>query len=678
MRRAAHVVLAVLLWGCPKSEITDPPEQTPSPPRNPPTEPTPPPVVELRSTAMRLLSKRELQLTLQTLTSVTPEALELLPPDGSGHGFDRVVEGQTVSRPQADAWQAIAIEVADTLLAERRLDEIAEACRDQIMPPLAPRRATTVVGSSLSYGPQWSADTDPAHPERGGTRYAPDPLISYTHTFATPGRYRLTLEGAVTARSTDSVQLSLDGAMVAQWGEWSGPFSEQVELDVATAGPHVLEIRVTTEPDENNLALYFDALNFDGPMDLGAAFDAERDQCAHQLIDTFAPRAFRRPLTAEHRAALVRLYELGAAESFNDGVRMVLQAVLTSPFFLHLVELGAPVPDRPGVYELTPWELAARLSYALCERPPDDALREATATGRLDLEAHAGRLFDAECGRATAWRFFEQWLHLDRLPELNKDPDAFALWSDDVRAGQLAEARRFLDEIVDDGDLHSLFSADWAWPDPRSAAVWGLSDVETTTRTAVPPSRAGILTHPGVLAVTAHFDSTSPVTRGVFVLERILCGSVPPPPPGFDIAPPIPDPSLTTRQRWAAHSANPACRGCHEMIDPIGFAFEGFDAIGRHRTEENGLPIDTAGALPLLEVDVSDAASAARAIADAPRAASCLAEQWLRFTLGRLRVPTDASAIEHVATALRTGKLRDAFVSIATTETFRQRTEAPR
>jgi len=202
--------------------------------------------------------------------------------------------------------------------------------------------------------------------------------------------------------------------------------------------------------------------------------------------------------------------------------------------------------------------------------------------------------------------------------------------------------------------------------------------VETTTRTAVPPSRAGILTHPGVLAVTAHFDSTSPVTRGVFVLERILCGSVPPPPPGFDIAPPIPDPSLTTRQRWAAHSANPACRGCHEMIDPIGFAFEGFDAIGRHRTEENGLPIDTAGALPLLEVDVSDAASAARAIADAPRAASCLAEQWLRFTLGRLRVPTDASAIEHVATALRTGKLRDAFVSIATTETFRQRTEAPR
>jgi hypothetical protein len=163
------------------------------------------------------------------------------------------------------------------------------------------------------------------------------------------------------------------------------------------------------------------------------------------------------------------------------------------------------------------------------------------------------------------------------------------------------------------------------------------------------------------------------VRRGVFVLEHMLCQELPLPPPELMVAPPPPDPNATTRERWEQHSADPTCAGCHALIDPIGFTFEEFDAIGQHRTEENGRAVDPTGGAPSIGKDdgtLAGAADLARAVADSPEAVSCFAKQWMRFTLGRLETDTDEDSLATVEEALASGSLKEALVSITATSAF--------
>ncbi|HET6583623.1 MAG TPA: DUF1588 domain-containing protein, partial [Nannocystaceae bacterium] len=230
--------------------------------------------------------------------------------------------------------------------------------------------------------------------------------------------------------------------------------------------------------------------------------------------------------------------------------------------------------------------------------------------------------------------------------------------------------------FVERAPLATLLSADYSWPDPRSAALYGLAPPAEQTRMQLPEERAGILTQPSVLAVTSTFDTTSPVRRGVFVLENVLCQELPPPPPGLMISPPPPDPNATTRERWEQHSSDELCAGCHSMIDPIGFTLEEFDAIGQHRTEENGRAVDPTGGAPAIgaaDGTLVGGAALARAVAESPAAVSCFARQWLRFTLGRLETDTDDDSLATVEEALAAGSLVDALVSITATSSFTYR-----
>jgi hypothetical protein len=360
-----------------------------------------------------------------------------------------------------------------------------------------------------------------------------------------------------------------------------------------------------------------------------------------------------------------------------------LEAIFSSPHFLFLVEIGDAVPGREGLYRLRPWEIASRLSYAICEQPPDAELRAAAENEALataaQVEAQARRLFAKPCAQVTVERFFEYWLWLNRLPSLNKSAEAYPSFTEAVRAGMVAESKRFLSELVwkQDARIASLFDADYAWPDPDTAAIYGLPSGDGE-QTKMPGERAGILTSAGVLAVTASFDDTSPVRRGVYVLEKILCAGTPPPPSDLEIAPPLPDPDLTTRERWEAHSNDPVCASCHQLIDPIGFTLEEFDAIGQHRTTENGLPVDASGGVPTLGVDngsIVGGAALAKVLAESTIVKSCVATQWLRFAAGRLETEADTETIATVATAFDQSTIRDALVSIVTTDTFLHRIE---
>jgi hypothetical protein len=180
-----------------------------------------------------------------------------------------------------------------------------------------------------------------------------------------------------------------------------------------------------------------------------------------------------------------------------------------------------------------------------------------------------------------------------------------------------------------------------------------------------------------VLTITSDSDASSPVKRGVFVLQAVLCQQLPQRPKNLMITTPAPDDAKTTRERWAQHSQNPACSYCHKNLDPVGFAMEDFDAIGRHRTTENGLPIDARGGIPSLgvpDLSLNGGAALSDVVAERDELKQCFARQWVRFGLGRLEARTDAPTIAPLYDITKAnGSLKDAFLALVRTEAFRQR-----
>lgn len=636
----------------------------------------PPPV---SSGVTRRLSIVELSNALERLTGVIPETLSRLPPDSLGHSFDRVVNAQSMSRAHLDAYFDIATEVANTLIGDKLLDELTPECSDEILPPLQDGVVSTVIGASLGLEPEWAVQpaTDPSHL---GILYAPSPTASYSHTFPAAGTYTVTLDLDVTNGPIDYTDVLVGGVLAHTEGASNGPSLISFEVTVPE-GPALLQWQFVTEPEFHNLAITFREIVVTGPVDPGAVTNAAaRAACADAVIDHLAPRAFRRPITTIERDRLTSLYAAGTGAA---ALRMVLQGILANPLFLYVVEVGTPVPGAPGTFTLDQWEVATRLSLALCEEPPDEILRTAASAGDLQtpaqIEAQARRILALPCARATVLRFYRYWLHLNHLDTLNKSPEEFPVWSDDVRDGLVAESSQFIEELFfnEEADLPHLFMADYAWPDSRSAALTG-TVASTGPSVPMPPERRGILTSAAVMAVTAPFDGTSPVERGVFVAAQLLCDPLPPPPEALMVAPPVPDKSLTTKERWAQHSSNEACFGCHQFIDPIGFALEGFDGVGQFRTTENGLPVVTTGGLPQVGVadgELDGGAELSGALATSPELAACFAKQYLRFALGRLEGDADVAATAAVAAVLGNDSMFEGVVALFTTPGFVTRYE---
>lgn len=631
------------------------------------------------SSTTRRLSLVELQNTYAAVLGVVPPALTTAPPDSLGLGFDRMVNAQTVSPAHLDAFAAAARQAVAMLITEARLDDVVPVCTDALLPPLALAHVHTVLGSGLSGGPDWAIQ--PADdPDALLLQYATEATVSYAHSFTAPGTYDVGLQMQILDGTGLELILRFNGEVVATIDQFTPAQSYDATVVVDAAGPGVFDYEIN---GSGNFTLLITELTIDGPADPGASFTSERQACAEAIVDTLAPLAFRRPITDAERGRIAGLIAQADGD-YAEAFAMVFEAIFANPSFLYLVEIGEPVPDAPGSFVLDPHEQAARLSYALCESPPDATLRAAVEAGELETPAQIAeqvrRVFALPCGQATVVRFFDQWLWLDRVVELDRDPTLFDGFDEEVAAGMLAESEQYVRELVysEDATLETLLSADYGWPDPRSAWIYGLDGVDAATRTTLPADRAGILTHPSVLAATATFDGTSPVRRGVFVLEQVLCQELPPPPPGVMISPPPPDPDATTRERWEQHSSDPSCAGCHKQLDPIGFALEDFDAIGRHRTTENGLPIDAEGGVPVIGLEdgsLVGGAELARAVAKSPEAVACFARQWLRFTMGRLEVEQDAESLAAVEAALASGSLEEALIAITATSTFVSRHE---
>ncbi|WP_239470460.1 DUF1592 domain-containing protein [Archangium violaceum] len=412
---------------------------------------------------------------------------------------------------------------------------------------------------------------------------------------------------------------------------------------------------------------------------------AEQD-CARDLIAAVGARAFRRPLTDEERSDLLALYTAGRdGGTFRDGVELVLQGMFSSASFLYRGELG-PTGASPGaVVELTPHEVASALSYLVTAGPPDAALLSAAGSGALadgeERVRQVRRLVGTPAARKHLHRFVVEWLGLTKVGSLNKNNLVFPQFDTSLRESMQGEMDAFIDHVLanEKGSLRALLAADYTLADDRMAEFYGLTQRPGTSfsRVPLPSQRAGILTQASLLATYSTFDSGSPIRRGKFVLDRLLCIYIPPPPPDVVTVPPEPRPDSTTRERTAAHTRDPMCSGCHRQIDPIGFGLEDFDGLGGHRTRENGRTVDASGSVVLAgnTFSFTGGAQLARQLAGDDSVADCLALQVFRYGLGRDSLDGDLQSLESMRSQLRAGErtLAAAFESLVRTPAFTRR-----
>lgn len=584
-----------------------------------------------RTDTFRRLNRTEYRNAIRDLLSLDVDVSALLPSDDSSHGFDNVTVG----------------DLSPTLL-ERYLSAARKISRLAIgIPGKAPGGETVILPPDL---------TQETHFEslplgtRGG--------LVMPYTFPVDGEYEFQIRLArdrnerVEGLNADhDVELLIDGERIrlftvkppAGGKDHSNADTHlNVRIDVK-AGPHVVmatfpkKYSAMLETERQPYEAHFNmdrhpritpavySVTVNGPFTVKGPGDSpsrrrllvckpaslnEEEPCAKKIFQTVARRAYRRPVSDADIAAPLRFFrEARAGASFETGVEMGLRSILVSPDFVFRVE-QEPAGVAPGTaYRVSPFELASRLSFFLWSSIPDDELLDAAQRNTLVLqpvlEKQVRRMLADDRSRALVNNFAEQWLYLRNLSSSNPDMRLFAGFDDNLRQAFRRETELFFESIMrEDRSVLDLLRANYTFLNERLAKHYEIPNIYGSRfrRIELTPEmhRGGLLRHGSVLTVTSYAHRTTPVIRGKWILDNLL--SVPPPPP----PPQVPalkenagiGKNLTMRERMAQHRVNPQCAACHNVIDPVGFAMENYDAVGRWRITDDGKPIDNAGSLP--------------------------------------------------------------------------------
>ncbi len=412
---------------------------------------------------------------------------------------------------------------------------------------------------------------------------------------------------------------------------------------------------------------------------------ADGESCAKTFIERFGKRAYRRPLAGDEVTDLLAVYKVGATNGgASHGIELVIQAMLQSPSFLYRLELGQKAGTGAGAVKLSPYEIASRLSYGLVGTMPDEELMKAADDNQLDspdrIAAHARRLVVDPRARATIVEFANRWLGIEHLTEVMKDPAVYPQFDDALVESLKSGTAAFVDEVLKgDGRWDTLLTAPFAMVDAKTAPLYGVAAPSGTgpVKTNLPGGkRMGFLTSVGVLTAHTFADPSAAIHRGKFVRERLLCTDPPNPSADLMIEPPTPEPGVTTRERLKQHTDNPACSGCHEFMDPIGFAFENFDGLGRWRDTEQGKPIDNQGQLNFTDVDgpFKGVSGLVEKLAVSTKVRDCVTGTFLRFVSGtESQLDTCAESKLKEAFIASRGDLRELIVAITRTDAFTYR-----
>jgi hypothetical protein len=617
---------------------------------------------------IRRLNRTEYNNTIRDLVGIDFNPAEDFPSDDVGHGFDNVADVLTLS----------------PVLMERYL-AAAESITQRAIVARLPKPSERWVGSRY---------LEPA--QNGDVKFRP--LDKRGNVLHTP--YKITLSGEfvfrfkayanLTDKEPVKVAVRLNDKEIKTF-EVSAPKEKPVVLEVkmdVPRGDHRVFVKLLNPTDgEKGRNLFVEWFNLRGPSDMRpethrkllASKAKDKDEQTREVLQRFASQAFRRPATKDEVDRLVKLVSAAQkdGDSWEAGVQVAMQAVLVSPKFLFRVEADAqPREDKP--YPIDEYHLASRLSYFLWSSMPDQELFDLAAKKELskNLDAQVKRMLKDPKAAALTENFALQWLQLRRLKTFSPDAKLFPTFNDQLRSAMLTETELFFAEIVrEDRSVLDLIDGRYTYLNDRLSWHYNITDTVGTRGTAKPAKsggqrirgskfvrvelpeggdRGGILTHASVLTVTSNPTRTSPVKRGRWVLEQIL-GTPPPPPP-----PDVPElvenekAQLTgsLRQRMEQHRKNPSCANCHARMDPIGFAFENYDAIGKWRTKDGKFEIDPSGTLPDNKV-FKGPAELKKILKDKKDLfARNLVEKLMIYALGRGLEHYDRPAIDAIVAAL--------------------------
>jgi hypothetical protein len=409
------------------------------------------------------------------------------------------------------------------------------------------------------------------------------------------------------------------------------------------------------------------------------------DACRQAFLAGYLARAFRRPPVAEESTSYEATFAQGKmlGGDFASGVRAVIERSLQSAQFLYRIELGVAVDAARGLARPTAYEMATRLSYLLWGTLPDPALFDAARQGKLDTKE--GVLDEArrmlEDGRAKEpLRYFHGMLFgTGGLDHLERDLESYPTFRPGMGALFRQETEHFLDDVIWNGagDLTTIFSAPYTFANATLASFYGIAGVTGDAFQKVnldTTKRSGLLTQASLLTLTTPGTRTDPVIRGKWIFTKILCGSVPDPPPDVPKLP-EPVPGQSVRDRLAAHREADACAGCHVMMDPLGLAFENFDGVGLWRDTDQGAAIDASGEVPEgfdVAGPFNGIVELAQKIAVSRDVRSCYAGRFLTFAYGRAVTPDDGCSRTNVETTFeRTqGNVKELLLAVTQTDGF--------
>jgi len=639
-----------------------------------------------RTPTLRRLNGTEYQNAIRDLLDLQIDAAALLPKEDAGHGFDNVAVGT----------------LSPTLL-DRYLSAAQKISR------LAVGTPQPVAGHTVRLAPDL---TQEEHVEglplgtRGGT------LIP--HVFPLDGEYEIQIrltrdrnEEVEGLRELHSVEVLLDRKPIASFTVVPPGVNRDFEavdrhLHIRvpiTAGPHAIGVTFLKNPSSLletrrqpgaarfNMhrhprlgpAVYQVSIN--GPYEAKGPGEtpsrrrifgskptgpADEEACARRNLTALARRAYHRPVSAEDLEGPMRLYrEARDEKGFEAGIEAGLGAILVSPGFLFRIERDPDgIPPRTA-YRITDVELARRLSFFLWSSIPDEELLALAIRGELHrpavLEKQTRRMLADPRASALTDHFAGQWLYLRNLESFTPDVRLFPDFDDNLRQALRRETELFFQSVLqEDRSVLDLVRSDHTFLNERLARHYGVPHVRGSQFRKVAVSdvgRGGLLRQGSVLAVTSYADRTSPVLRGKWVLENLLGTPPPPPPPNVSNLKENPVSSkLSVRERLALHRANPACAGCHKLIDPPGFALENFDAVGRWRTLEEGRPVDATGGLPDGSRFEGVSGLEDHLLRRPEVIVGTIAGKLLTYALGRGLEPHDAPAVRKI---LRDAQARD-------------------
>ena len=569
------------------------------------------------------LNRAEYSNAVRDLLAVDVRPGEWLPVDDSGYGFDNIAAVLSTSPALLDRYMSAARKISRLAVGDLTLkpaDEMYDAKRDllkgsrneQLNPDLPfDSRAGMTVQHYFPVDGEYVFKVRFLGVLAGTDEAAADPY--QTRVKMKAGLHTV---GVTSPRENLKAEAEAPGGRGAGGGGRGGGAQIPSPVDLRLNGARLKRFDVAGQTPNVSKLVISGPYNVTGRGDTPSrrkifvcrpAKATPENACARTVLTQLAHRAFRRPVTAADIQPLLKFYQQGRANGdFDTGIQNAIQAMLVSPEFLFRFE-NDPRPAKVGQpYRITDVELASRLSFFLWSTIPDDELLAVAESGRLSdpavVERQVRRMIDDPRADTLVSNFAGQWLHLRNVQTQNPDPVIFS-FDEALRQSFLTETELLVSSIFrEDRSLLELLSADYTFVNERLAEHYGIPRVYGSQFRRVPVTdvnRRGLLGQGSILTVTSYPNRTSVVQRGKWILENLL-GTPPPPPP-----PDVPElkaaPSgkvLTMREQMQAHRANPICASCHGRMDPIGFALENYDGVGKWRTEDAGGPIDASGRLP--------------------------------------------------------------------------------